>query len=166
MEIKIERSPARHKSVAGRVKNGVLVITAPAEMSEAELAPIIERLHARIQRRTAHALLDDNDLMHRALELSQEYFAGRLRPISVRWVTNQNLSRWASCTTHTGEIRISHRLGKVPAFVLDAVLVHELVHLEIAGHGANFWKMANRFPLMERARGYLLALGGQEDDEM
>lgn len=166
MEIKIERSSVRHKSVAGRVKNGVLVITAPAEMSEADLAPIIERLRLRIERRTEHATLDDQDLMHRALELSTRYFAGRLHPTSVRWVTNQNLSRWASCTTHTGEIRISHRLAKVPAFVLDAVVVHELVHLEIGGHGANFWKMANRFPLMERARGYLLALAGQEDDEM
>ena len=166
MDIKIERSTARHKSVAGRVKNGVLVITAPAEMSEAELAPIVERLRVRIEHRTARATLDDHDLMHRTQELSHTYFAGRLCPTSVRWVTNQNLSRWASCTTQTGEIRISHRLARVPAFVLDAVLVHELVHLEIGGHGANFWKMANRFPLMERARGYLLALSGQEDDEM
>ena len=37
--------------------------------------------------------------------------------------------RWASCTSARGTIRISTRLARVPAWVLDAVIVHELAHL-------------------------------------
>lgn len=165
MEVKVERSARRLKSVAARVKDGVMIVSAPVGMSDAELAPIITRLQARLARRSERATLDDAALMRRALALSAEYFAGKLHPTSVRWVTNQNLSRWASCTQATGAIRISHRLAQVPAFVLDGVLVHELVHLAINGHGPDFWTMANRYPLTERTRGYLLALAGQDDDD-
>ncbi|MBO0682563.1 MAG: M48 family metallopeptidase, partial [Candidatus Dormibacteraeota bacterium] len=51
----------------------------------------------------------------------------------------------------------------------DYLLVHELAHLRVPSHGPRFWELVNRYPLTERARGYLMALdhrdGGQEDDE-
>ena len=109
------------------------------------------------------ASLSDEDLEARARALNRKYFGGKLRWRSIRWVTNQN-KRYGSCTPTTGEIRISHRLGKVPAWVLDYVLVHELAHLLEPNHGARFWKLVNRYPLTERARGYLMALGLEEED--
>ena len=43
------------------------------------------------------------------------------------------------------------------------VVVHELAHLEEANHGPNFWALVNQYPLTERARGYLMAIGLEED---
>jgi predicted metal-dependent hydrolase len=43
----------------------------------------------------------------------------------------------------------------MPDWVLDYVLVHELVHLLIPGHGPDFWALVERYPRTERARGYL-----------
>jgi hypothetical protein len=43
----------------------------------------------------------------------------------------------------------------MPGWVLDYVLVHELVHLEVPGHGPDFWELVGRYPRAERARGYL-----------
>ncbi|MEZ4836614.1 MAG: M48 family metallopeptidase [Caldilineaceae bacterium] len=83
---------------------------------------------------------------------------------SIRWVTNQN-KRYGSCTPSERTIRISHRLAKVPQFVLDYVIVHELAHLLEANHGKRFWKLVNRYPKTERARGYLMAMGLEELDE-
>ena len=100
----------------------------------------------------------------RASELNRHYFDGRLQWTSMRWVTNQN-KRFASCTPSQGTIRISHRLATMPKFVLDYVIVHELAHLIEANHGANFWKLVARYPKTERARGYLMAVGLEDDLE-
>ena len=32
-------------------------------------------------------------------------------------------------------------------------------YLLVAGHGPRFWELVNRYPLTERARGYLMAVG-------
>ena len=52
----------------------------------------------------------------------------------------------------------------MPAWVRDYVVMHELAHLLVAGHGPRFWELVNRYPLTERARGYLMAVGLEEAD--
>lgn len=164
MDIQIKRSENRSKTVTARERNGVLEVLAPAGMSEAELAPIIERLKKRIDGRKVRADMDDEGLAQRARELNQQYFEGKLSWKSIRWVTNQNM-RNGSCTPSQGTIRISHRLSTMPRFVLDYVIVHELAHLLEANHGPRFWKLVNRFPRTERARGYLMATGIEQTEE-
>ena len=63
--------------------------------------------------------------------------------------------RWASCTPTEGTIRVSDRLEDVPGHVLDYVLLHELAHLLVAGHGPAFWRLLGSYPRLERARGFL-----------
>lgn len=126
----------------------------PARMSEAEeqrwVGVMLDKLAAQESKR----LLGDAELAERAEYLSDQYFEGRARPTSVRWVTNQN-TRWGSCTPTEGGIRLSHRLQGMPEYVVDYVLVHELAHLLVPGHGPRFWRLLEAYPRTERARGYL-----------
>jgi predicted metal-dependent hydrolase len=43
----------------------------------------------------------------------------------------------------------------MPEWVIDYVLLHELAHLVVPSHGADFWDLVARYPKTERARGYL-----------
>jgi predicted metal-dependent hydrolase len=166
--LRVIRSPRRRSTISARlVENGaVLEVLAPARISDAELAPAIEKLKARLLRHaTKRATADDKDLARRAAELSGEYLGGKLRWQEIRYVTNQQ-RRFGSCTPATGTIRISHRVATMPGWVRDYVIVHELAHLAEANHGPRFWKLVERYPRTERARGYLMALGLEtEEDE-
>ena len=167
-EIRITRSRRRQKTVSARLVDGgtVLEVLAPEDLSAAELAPLIEKLGQRlVARKDRAANADDRTLARRAAELNREYFGGRLRWQDIRYVTNQK-HRFGSCTPAAGTIRISHRVATMPTWVRDYVIIHEMAHLVEANHGPRFWKLVNRFPKTERARGYLIAAGleGEEDE--
>jgi predicted metal-dependent hydrolase len=157
--VEVIRSRRRRKTVEAKVQNGSLIIRAPAAMSDAELAPVIEKLQRRLIRRATP--LPDDELTRLAEQLNQLYFGETLKWRSVRFVTNQN-GRFGSCNAIDGTIRISHRLAGMPSWVLKYVLVHELAHLLEANHGPRFWALVNQYPLAERARGYLMAAGLEE----
>lgn len=95
--------------------------------------------------------------MARCAELSARYLDALADPVSVRWVPPMR-TRWASCTPTEGTIRVSERLRDVPPWVLDYVLVHELAHLLVPGHGKDFWEWVHRYPKTDRAMGYLEGL--------
>ena len=76
---------------------------------------------------------------------------------SITWSKIQR-QRWGSCTIGRGDIRISDRLVDVPPWVLDSVIIHELTHLVVADHGPEFERLVQRYPLHERATGYLMAV--------
>ena len=70
----------------------------------------------------------------------------------MRWVNNQQ-ARWASCSPASREIRVSTRLRQCPEWVIDAVLVHELAHLQEADHSPAFYDLAESAPAPRRVRG-------------
>ena len=164
LTVEFVRSARRRKTISARLVGDRLIVQVPAGLKPEQEREWAERLGARIvaARRRRELTGDQSKLRERAQELNRRYFGGKLRFADVRYVTNQN-SRWGSCTSLDGTIRLSDRLEKVPEWVRDAVLVHELAHLVEPNHSARFWELANAYPLMERARGYLMALGLEEE---
>ena len=156
--VEVRRSARRRRTVSAYRDGDVTVVLIPARFSKAEerrwVAEMIARLQAREARRQRGPRRSDEALLARARQLSTTLLDGAARPTSVRWVTNM-ASRWGSCTPSDGTIRVSYRLRDMPGWVLDYVLVHELAHLLVPGHGADFWELVGRYPRSERARGYL-----------
>jgi predicted metal-dependent hydrolase len=164
MEIRIIKSKKRRKTVQARETGGVLEILAPAHMSDKQLDPIIKDFEARINRHKKLSKLEDEALERRATTLNHQYFNSVLRWESIRWVSNQN-RRHGSCNTDRGTIRISHRIAEMPRFVQDYVIVHELAHVIEPNHSQRFWDLVYQYPKAERARGYLMAVGIEDQDE-
>lgn len=153
---RVIRSARRTRTIQSRIVDGVVEIRIPARLSKAQEAAAVEEMLAKVAAKTCSSASSDADLLARAEQLNREVLEGKARIGSVRWSDNQR-TRWGSCTTSTGDIRISSRLKNVPDYVLDATVVHELVHTFIPGHGPKFWAWADRAPFAERAKGYLEA---------
>ncbi len=152
--VEVRRSARRRRTVSAYRDGDRTVVLIPQRMSRAEERRWVAEMVARLEEKERRARPSDEDLMARARELSRRYLDARAAPTSVRWVANQ-ASRWGSCTPVDGTIRLSARLQGMPPWVVDYVLVHELAHLLVPGHGPAFWSLVGAYPRAERARGFL-----------
>lgn len=173
-EVEVRRSRRRRRTISAFREGDRIVVVVPATLSDAEVADEVRAMVGRIERAEARSQPSEEALLVRARRLSDRYLGGLADPTSVRWVDNQR-ARWGSCTPGDRTIRLSSRLRGMPGWVVDYVLVHELTHLLVAGHDADFWAWVEHYPHVERAKGYLLGYSaasqmepppGESEDEI
>ena len=154
--VRIVATRRRRRTVSARLRSGVLELLVPDWMSQPERERWADEMRRRLERRRERSRPSDERLANRARALNARHFGGRLRWTSVTFAEMSH--RWGSCTFTSGAIRISRRAASLPEWVLDYLLVHELAHLVHSDHGPAFHELEERYPLTERARGYLMAL--------
>lgn len=77
-----------------------------------------------------------------------------------------NRYRWGSCTVKDN-VTFNWRLIKAPMFVIDYVIVHELVHLIENNHTPKFWSIIRAHsPKMEKAKAWLKESGQLLEQEL
>ncbi|MFM8562616.1 MAG: YgjP-like metallopeptidase domain-containing protein [Acidimicrobiia bacterium] len=155
--VEVVRSKKRRRSVSAQLVGDVLRVSIPSWMSHAEEEASVADMVRRFRRRMA---THDIDLAERARRLARAHALDT--PRSIAWAENLT-SVWGLCTPTQSDIRISTRLVGFPTWVLDYVIVHELAHLSVPGHGPDFWTIVNRYPRSERAIGYLIAKSCDDD---
>jgi hypothetical protein len=152
--VEIHRSPRRRRGAAARPRDGVVVVRLPAGLAVAEEERLIATLVDKVTGRArAERLGGDAALRARADELADRYLDG-VRATSVTF--SARMSRLlGSCTPADGTIRIARDVATFPGWVRDYVLVHELAHLRVADHSAEFHALLARYPHADRARGWV-----------
>lgn len=81
-----------------------------------------------------------------AIETAIDAHAGALGVAPVGVTLRDPRSRWGSAS-RTGRLSFSWRLILAPPEALETVVVHELAHLRVFGHGPAFWSLvASRRP--------------------
>ncbi len=158
--IEVRVSRRRKKTAGAHWEGDRIVVVVPAHLRGADRDRMVESLAGRLARHRPHLHASDAHLAERAGALGRRYLDG-VEPSSIRWSTTQN-KRWGSCTIGTREVRVSERLRVAPAWVLDAVIVHELAHLIEANHSPRFRELESRYPRHREAdvflEGYTLGL--------
>ena len=156
-DVEVRRSQRRHRTVSAYRDGPRVVVLIPDQFTRAEEREWVDKMLERLAARDDKARRTDAELTVRALRLAGRYLPehrAAAQRASVRWVANQN-GRWGSCTPADATIRISDRIVSMPEWVVDYVLLHELVHLIVPSHSTEFWSLVGRYPRAERARGYL-----------
>ena len=119
-----------------------------------KVSEVIPEMVEKILSREAREKISDEELFQRSLYLLSRYLPEfSVTPVSVTWRPMNE--RWGSCTTLDRTIRISDRLNGAPDYVVDYLLVHELIHLMIPDHGPDFESLLARFEASEKASAYL-----------
>ncbi len=131
--------------------DGVLRVSIPAVFTAAEEAEWVAKMRSSVLRKRRAGRID---LASRARRLAARHQLPV--PDAISWSERQR-TLWGSCTPGRGTVRIATRVAQFPDWVVDYVIVHELAHLAVPDHSAAFWAIVDRYPLAERARGYLLA---------
>lgn len=151
MPVQVVRSQRRKRTAQAQIRDGKLRVLIPDGLSGDEESKLVDDLVARAVRKLSSAGVD---LGSRARSLARKYQLPT--PDTIEW-SDRQMTRWGSCTPANRAIRVSNRLTSMPGWVLDSVIIHELAHLEERGHGPRFQSLVDRYPLAERAKGYLLA---------
>jgi predicted metal-dependent hydrolase len=146
-----------------RFKQACLVATIPRGGSQKEAFDFIRRSQPWIERQLAKKAEASTEVWFRGVKVPlasfgtphvARYFravakveliprvrelaavtASAISRVSVR---NQR-TRWGSCSTRRA-INLNWRLIQTPAFVVDYIILHELMHLREMNHSARFWR--------------------------
>ena len=150
--VEVRRSKKRRKTIEAYRKGDTIIVAIPARMSRREEERVVSEMVAKLSKDDLR--LTSTELMSRALELNSLYLGGKATPLTVEWSSRMERI-WGSCTIEERAIRLSNRLDDAPRYALDYILLHELVHLLVAGHGSDFKALLAVYPQLERAEGYL-----------
>ncbi len=123
------------------VRGGMEFVERQREWIARERARIAERAAAREAKSGC-----SKDDAARLREIAETQLSDRCReladkhavPITGVTVRDQR-SRWGSCSAR-GAISLNWRLIRMPGYVSDYVILHELMHRRQPNHGSGFWR--------------------------
>ena len=94
--------------------------------------------------------LAERELPARTRELARVHGIA-IKRVSVR----AQKTRWGSCSAR-GTVSLNWRLIQTPPWVVDYLIIHELMHRREMNHSARYWKLvAEAFPEYRRAEKWL-----------
>jgi predicted metal-dependent hydrolase len=149
----VERKPV--KNINARLRATTLSVSAPLHTPQSTLDQVIPDLARRLVRR-AHArqVNAEEDALALARTIAAR-FPNQPEVVEVLFVTNQE-ARWGSYSPATRTIRLHAALRRMPRWVLEAVVAHELAHVTYHDHSPAFWKLLRRAcPDTDKARAFL-----------
>jgi len=150
LHVTVRRHPRARRYVLRVASDGELKLTVPSRASVRGGLEFVERQRewiarerARIAERAAQRAdqvdetrlrsMAETQLAERCRELADKH-AVPITGVSVR----DQRSRWGSCSAR-GSISLNWRLIRMPGYVSDYVILHELMHRRQPNHSSKFW---------------------------
>lgn len=160
--IKVRKSKRRKRTISAKLINNEIIVYAPHNVADIELNRAIAKFVKSFEKRALKKEMSEaRELDVIFSKLNNQFFDNRLKIESIEYSVNQNLI-YGCCNYRMKRIKISHRIAKMPIWVKEYVLMHEMAHLLEPNHSKRFWDIVNQYKFSERARGFLIAKGMEE----
>ncbi len=146
----LELISEKRKTTVGHWRAPVLEVRYPVNLPQVELNTAVRSAISRTLARVYRPKIE-----RRVAHWNERHFGQPLGKVRLRY----NHTNWGSCS-RSGHISLSTRLLLTPPEVIDYVIVHELVHLEIFDHSDAFWeRVASVQPDYSRQKYWLRTTG-------
>lgn len=166
MEIEINRKKVKNLRI--KVEDGIIKVSAPTRTSEREIKRILEKNRDTIERLKEEDLRKrryKNHLFGEKLEITSEKEIEKiyrtelkkaldeifekyekLTGLSPKSVDIRKMKvRWGTCYPKRGDIKINLYLASRPLEEIEAVVLHELVHLKYFYHDKKFREECKKY---------------------
>lgn len=169
--MEVRRKPMRHMYLRIDPTDGHAVISCPAPTTQREIHGFVKAKYAWIKEKqvqvsasphaqAAAATDQERAEWKRKVSASVPPLVAKWEPImgvKVKRLTYRDMkTRWGTCQPTTGRVCINTRLALYPSECLEYVVVHELCHLRVSGHGPEFKALMDGYlPGWRRVRALL-----------
>lgn len=142
----------KKRSSSGRLQSGQIYLSIAKGLTKGEEQRHIDILTKRLLKKwnqyklqreqlsSPSDVTNDERLQDLARNINAQYYGFNFREIKFH---TQN-SLWGSCNWQKGIIHISHRLKGAPIELIAYVVAHELAHLQVPNHSAEFWNLVSK----------------------
>jgi predicted metal-dependent hydrolase len=156
MKVEIRRSARRRKTISAKIVDNTMILQVPSTITGAQEKEWIERMQKRLLAALEEKKRETHEELHLlAADMNATYLEGKAAYSSIECSKRQK-KIFGSCSVRSGRIRISSQVLRFPPWVIAYVVLHELAHLIYPDHSKKFWAIVQRYPLAEKARGFLL----------
>lgn len=171
IEVEIIRKKVKNINLAVLPPDGHVRVSVPVALSEERIEEFIAgkaewiRLHQeRVIKRAAQResdsklnapeltdqerkqiLAEYREILAPKIERYIKVWEERTGLYSSAWQLRDMKTRWGSCSPRSGKIRFSLRLAEKPDECIEYVVLHELAHLKVPNHGADFKALLSRY---------------------
>jgi predicted metal-dependent hydrolase len=139
------------KTSSGKAEDGVIYLSISQRLNSRLRKEHIAKLTAKLLSRmkwaqkytfaeSCPAIKTNKELLSLAEEINSQYYNLPLKDAAF----HKQSSTWGTCSLITGKIYVSHRLSEAPADLVRYVVAHEICHLAVPGHNAQFWALVKR----------------------
>lgn len=152
-EVWVTRKRVKNINIRLKPPDGRIEVSVPEYLSQSRLERFVREHRGWIlrnqraildstQAKAANATDEERRQWREVVEAFVPVLIERWEPImgvkSGKLAYRDMTSRWGSCQPSTGRICINIRLALYPPECLEYVVVHELCHLLVRGHGVDF----------------------------
>lgn len=149
----LERKKIKTLRLGVKAPDGRVHISAPVKVPEEMVISFIKEKMTWIKKQQEKiaamsrnlANESDRDTLRELIEIILPKWERVTGLCCSSWQIRDMKTRWGTCNTQTGKIWLSLQLARQPIEFIEYVVLHELIHLKIPGHGKDFKEMLDLY---------------------